>query len=99
MKDKITEIINFINDYVNEDEKIVVAVSGGLDSDVVARLCVKAVGNNRVKIFMVLQDDMDERHIHNALKLAADLNMDLPFIDMRNLNTEIIERLDRKSVV
>ena len=93
MKDKITEIINFINDYVNEDEKIVVAVSGGLDSDVVARLCVKAVGNNRVKIFMVLQDDMDERHIHNALKLAADLNMDLPFIDMRNLNTEIIERL------
>lgn len=93
MKDRITEIINFINDYVKADEKIVVAVSGGLDSDVVARLCVKAVGNDRVKIFMVLQDDMDERHIHNALKLANDLNIDLPFIDMRKLNTEIIERL------
>lgn len=93
MKEKITEIINFITDYVNEDEKIVVAVSGGLDSDVVARLCVKAAGSERVKIFMALQDDMEERHIHNARKLAADLNMDLPFIDMRNLNTEIIERL------
>lgn len=93
MQERIDKIIKFINDYVKEDEKIVVAVSGGLDSDVVARLCVKAVGKARVKIFMVLQDDMDERHINNAVNLAKDLDIDLPFIDMRRLNKEIIERL------
>lgn len=93
MEKEIERIIAFICDYVRENEKVVVAVSGGLDSDVVARLCVKALGKERVKLFMVLQDDMDEKHLVNGRNLAKNLGIELPEIDMRGLNVEIIKRL------
>ncbi|WOO36845.1 NAD(+) synthase [Anaerocolumna sp. AGMB13020] len=93
METEIKKIVSFICDYMKENEKVVVAVSGGLDSDVVARLCVKALGKEKVKLFMVLQDDMDERHINNGRNLAKDLELELSEIDMRGLNVEIIKRL------
>lgn len=94
MKTEIERIKLFIQDYLEADEKVAIAVSGGLDSDVVARLCVKTLGRDRVKLFMALQDDMEEIHIKNARELAQDLNLSLAEVDMRNLNTEIIERLE-----
>ncbi|MCT4688879.1 NAD(+) synthase [Vallitalea sp.] len=94
MKKEIKRIQHFIQDYIRDDEKVAIAISGGLDSDVVARLCVKALGKDRVKLFMALQDNMEEHHIQNARELAMDLDMNLAEIDMRNLNTEIIRRLE-----
>lgn len=95
MEKEIDNIVKFINDYVKEDEKVVVAVSGGLDSDVVTRLCVKALGKERVKIFFVMQDDIEDKHLNNAKQLARDLDLDLSIVDMRGLNVEIIKRLDQ----
>ena len=39
---EVERICNMIREYIHDNEKIVIGVSGGIDSDVVARLCAKA---------------------------------------------------------
>ena len=42
MDKEILKIEKFIKSYVLEDERVLILVSGGIDSDVVARLCYRA---------------------------------------------------------
>ena len=56
METEIQRIVNFIREYMQEDEKVVIPVSGGIDSDVVARLCCRALGKERIKLFTVIDD-------------------------------------------
>ena len=88
-------IISFIRKYVNDNEPVCVFVSGGLDSDVVARLCAEAVGNERVRLVFVLQDDMEEQYQQNAFQLAADLNVPIDRIDLRGMNVELIQAAEQ----
>lgn len=39
--------------YVLENERVLILVSGGIDSGVVARLCYKALGKDRIKLLFV----------------------------------------------
>ena len=55
---ELPRIIDFIHRYVLPGEQVVVPVSGGLDSDVVARLCTLALGRERVRLFIVRQPCM-----------------------------------------
>jgi len=41
MEKEIAKIIQFINRYVEQDEIVIIPVSGGLDSDVTARYVIK----------------------------------------------------------
>ena len=74
-------------------EKAVVGVSGGLDSDVVARLLALAINTQDLKLFTILQDDMEEAHLRHARELAQDLSVSLHEIDLRNFPPEFIQRL------
>lgn len=74
-------------------EKAVLAISGGLDSDVVARLAVRAVGLERLKLFVVLQEGMDPRHLENARQLSKDLAIPLAEIDLSTFPRALVSAL------
>ncbi|MBN1618753.1 hypothetical protein JW887_05445 [Candidatus Dojkabacteria bacterium] len=74
---EIDRITAFISEQLSGGYKAVIGVSGGLDSDVVARLVIKAIGANRVKFFTVIQKDMEPHHLENARKLAYEMNIRL----------------------
>ena len=93
IKMELSRIINFIQNYTLEREKVVVPVSGGLDSDVVARLCVKALGSDRVRLFTVHQPHMEDKYIANVCKLAEDLKVNLAIIEMGTMNRDLIKIL------
>jgi len=87
-------IVNFLRDNLR-DEPAVCAVSGGLDSDLATRLVVEAIGHERVKVFIVEQDDFDPRFTHNAARLADDLGLELITIDLRGMPAALIGSLQR----
>jgi len=89
--DEKNRIISFIRNYANNDEPVCVLASGGLDSDVTARLCVDALGRKRVHSVVVLQDDMEERHLNNARTLASSLSIALDEVDLRGMNIDLIK--------
>jgi NAD+ synthase len=78
---ELERITSFIKAEVREF-KVVMGLSGGLDSDVAARLCQRAVGSERLKCVTVLQEHFEPKYIHNAHNLADDLGVrliEIPF--------------------
>jgi len=64
------------------DFNVVMGLSGGLDSDVTARLCQRAIGSNRLKCVTVLQENFEPKFIRNVHSLADDLGVrliEIPF--------------------
>ncbi|NDV57966.1 NAD(+) synthase [Bacteroides sp. 519] len=92
LEQKIIEIISFIKKKVRQD-KVVIAISGGLDSDVVARLTAKAIDKSRIKLFIVIQREMEEVHISNARELASDLGITLHEIFLEDLPYNLIHAI------
>lgn len=92
---QIERIMAFIRGYVREPETIVVPVSGGLDSDVVARLCCRSLGKTRVRLFIVIESDMESHFLRYARELAEDLNLPLAEIHLEHMNTELIQALEQ----
>ena len=86
METEIQRIVNFIREYMQEDEKVVIPVSGGIDSDVVARLCCRALGKERIKLFTVIDDNMERKFLINARNLAKDLEISLTEISLGKRN-------------
>ena len=77
--DKVIEkIIDFIKEKVNNSKSngIVLGLSGGLDSSVVATLCVKALGKDKV-IGLILPDERitPKEDIKDAIELAEKLGI------------------------
>lgn len=91
---EIERIVDFIQNYVQKDENIVVPVSGGLDSDIVARLCCKSVGKNRVRLFIVIQSEMEAKFLRNAQILANELDVPLAEIHLENMNMDLMKALE-----
>jgi NAD+ synthase len=88
--EEIQSIIEFIRAQAEPDRHLLVGLSGGLDSDVTARLCVRAVSSQRIKCFTVLQDEFDPRHLQNARNLAEDLGIDLVEIPFPHVPKQLI---------
>ena len=86
-------IINFIRDNASSAEKVVIPVSGGLDSDVVVRLCALALGRERIRLFIVKQEGMEEKYIVNAKNLAEDIQAKIAVISLGIMNRQLIEAL------
>lgn len=91
---EIDRIVKFIQRFVLEGERVVVPVSGGLDSEIVARLCWKSLGPERVKLFTVVQSDMEEKFLENARALAAELQLQLAEIHLETANEELMAALE-----
>lgn len=68
--------------------------SGGLDSDLVARLCCRSIGKERIRLFIVIQNEMEEKFLVNARTLARDLDVSLAEIHLEHMNTELITALE-----
>ena len=94
-KQELERIKEFIRRYMYEDELIVVPVSGGLDSDVTARPCCKAIGNRRVKLFMVIEEEMENKFLDNARGLSADLKIPLKEIHLEGWNRNLMQKLEQ----
>jgi len=75
---------NFIKDYLGKLERdgVILGLSGGLDSSVVASLCVKAVGSDRVLALIMPDNDSKKQHIKDALKLARQLKIKTSLINI-----------------
>lgn len=86
-------ICEFIASSVAPAGRACVAVSGGLDSDVVARLTARAAGAGHLKLFVALQDDIDPAHLSNARELARELRVPLVEVDLRGLPADFMRRL------
>lgn len=93
MSKELDRIVDFICGYVAPDEKVVIPVSGGMDSDVTARLCRLALGKERIHLFTVLQQKMEEKYLINCRNLADDLNVDLAVIPLGEMNRQLIRIL------
>lgn len=94
LQQELEKIKRFIRTYVFTDETVVIPVSGGLDSDVVARLCCAALGNQRVKLFIVIQSEMEEKFLKNARGLAESLGISLKEIHLEKMNEELVKALE-----
>ena len=95
MENEISRIIRFIREYMQEDEKVVIPVSGGIDSDVVARLCCRVLGKDRIKLFIVTDNNIESKFLTNARNLAKDLDMSLTEIPLGKRNIELIQILEK----
>ena len=95
METEITRIVKFIREYMQEDERVVIPVSGGIDSDVVARLCCRALGKDKIKLFMVTDNNMERKFLTNARNLAKDLEVSLTEIPLEERNIELIQILEK----
>lgn len=92
---EISKIINFIKEYVEEDEIVVIPVSGGIDSDVTARLCHKALGKEHIKLFIIEENELEEKFIYNARKLAEDLECELTKFSLKGKSLELMKILEK----
>ena len=92
---EILKIINFIKEYVEDDEIVVIPISGGIDSDVTARLCHKALGKERIKLFIIEENELEKKFIYNATKLAEDLNIKLTEISLKGKSVELMQILEK----
>jgi NAD+ synthase len=81
------------------DGEACVLLSGGLDSDVTARLTSMAVGPSALKLVTVLQDEMSRSHRAHAGRLAKDLNIPLVELDFRGLQLDVVYRLAHADVL
>ena len=91
---EIERIQAFISNFVLDGEMVVVPVSGGLDSDVVARLCSRSLGSGRVKAFIVIQSDMEPKFLKNARNLCGELGIPLAEIHLENMNQDLMKALE-----
>lgn len=90
---ELPRIVDFIRQYVLPGEQVVVPVSGGLDSDVVARLCTLALGRERVRMFIVRQPCMEEKYLTNARGLREDLGIPLAVVETGDMNSQLIRAM------
>lgn len=94
LQNELERIQEFLKSYVREGERVVIGISGGLDSDVVARIAVSTFGKERVKLFTVLQSDMEDKYIRNVRNLAQDMGVVLVELNMQKLPYEFMKAME-----
>lgn len=90
MQCEMERILAFIRTQAQPDGRIAIPVSGGLDSDVVARLCARAIGTENIRLFTVVQEGLEEKYTHNAKNLANDLGVPLAVMHLGDMNRRLI---------
>ena len=85
------KIEEFIRSFVQifGKEGAIVGLSGGLDSSVVATLCVRALGRDRVFGLLMPERDSEEKNLKDAERLASELKIEYEVLDL----TPILRRV------
>jgi NAD+ synthase len=75
---------NFIKGYMEklEREGVILGLSGGIDSAVVAALCNRAVGPKKTFALIMPEKDSEEEHIKDALSFAMELGIETKLVDI-----------------
>ena len=83
----IREIINNITFQHNKLKKegALIGLSGGIDSAEVTALCVKALGNEKVKVLLLPDSESDRIHLRDARDFARQLKIKWEIIDITPL--------------
>ncbi len=86
-EESIKKLIDFIRKYVTDLKKqgAVVGLSGGIDSALVLKLCVEALGPDNVIAVMLPERDSNPRHILDAKKFANELGVKIIYKKITNL--------------
>jgi NAD+ synthase len=63
-------------------EGVILGLSGGVDSALVASLCVRAVGSKKVLALIMPEKDSEPRHISDARQVAEKLGIEAKVIDI-----------------
>jgi NAD+ synthase len=83
MPEKVSLFLeNFIREYVEklEREGVILGLSGGIDSAILATLCKGAVGPKRTLALIMPEMDSEEEHIKDALDIAKELGIEAKLI-------------------
>lgn len=74
----------FIKEYVDKLERdgVILGLSGGIDSAVLAALCKRAVGPERTLALIMPERDSEEEHVKDALKFAKELGIETRLINI-----------------
>jgi len=85
------KLVAFISEYQKKlnREGLIFGLSGGLDSAVLAVLCVKAVGPDKVLALLMPERDSKKEHIEDARQLAKKLGIKSKLIDITRYLKEI----------
>jgi len=83
---------NFIKEYTErlEREGVILGLSGGVDSAVVASLCRRALGPEKTLVLIMPEKDSKKEHTEDALNFARELNIKAKLIDI----TPYLEELE-----
>jgi NAD+ synthase len=75
---------NFIREYTGklEREGAILGLSGGIDSAVVAALCVRALGPKKTFALIMPEKDSKKEHVRDALNFARELNIEVKLVDI-----------------
>ncbi len=95
----VEEIIEGVVSLIREEVKnsgskgVVIGLSGGIDSAVVAHLSVLAVGNENVSLIHIPENELDPIHTEDAKLIAIELEIELEIIDISHVIESIIKLL------
>ena len=94
VKKTVEDIIKFIRDYfnINHLKGVVVGISGGKDSSVVASLFVKALGHENV-LGLWLPANSLESDKEDAIKLCKKLNIELKEFDLNDIYNLYVQNI------
>jgi NAD+ synthase len=85
----IKRIENFIRDYVDKagSEGVIIGMSGGLDSSVVAALCSRALGEKNKVLGLCLpeNENFNQKNIDHAEQVANMFNIDFKIINISKI--------------
>jgi len=75
---------DFIKEHMDklEREGVILGLSGGIDSAVVAALCKRAIGAERTLALIMPEKDSEKKHVKDALNLAKELGIGTRLIDI-----------------
>ena len=80
----VLSLKNFIREYADklEREGVILGLSGGIDSAVIAALCVQALGPKKTFALIMPEKDSKKEHIRDALNFARKLDIEAKLIDI-----------------
>jgi NAD+ synthase len=75
---------NFIKEYNEKLERkgVILGLSGGVDSAVIAALCVRALGPKKTFALIMPEKDSKKEHTQDALNFARELNIEAKLVDI-----------------
>jgi NAD+ synthase len=88
-----------LRDYIekNNFSKVLLGMSGGIDSAVVATIAVDALGSERVSLFALPTKFNSASSLHDAIECSKNLNIELKIIEIENIFQTFLQDLKKST--